>query len=669
MAVNLSPVGGVAAQFFDNNGVPLAGGKLFTYLAGTTTPATTYTLSNGATAWANPIVLDSAGRVPSSGEIWITNGILYKFILKDANDVLIATYDNIAGINSVDAENVSYTAPYLNSVTSNVEAKLAQYVSPLDFGAVGNGSTADNAKLALTAAACPGRLLNGSGKTYAITANLPTGWRMLDGQITDSRTVNYTDQYSVVGIGQNVLAANTFIPEQHSSSYPAPFTYWASGNHLVAIGGDALAANTTGRRNTAVGSRCMPVSTTAYYNTAVGSHSMEKLTTGNENVAVGVQALNSVTNGSGNTGVGTTAGTNITTGNNNSFGGNLSGTYCTTGSGNTGFGYRAAFSITTADDAVAFGRDALVSCTTGIQNTAVGANSAINVITGANNVAMGWSALRQANTSNNTAIGTLTLFNATGAGNNVFGYRAGYSLTTGSNNNFFGRDSGLNMLTGSSNTIVGSFNGTTGIDISTLNNRVILSDGDGNVREYYDNAGRGYVNTFTAGAGIGYNARWSVNGGSEDASVFRVDNFGAACVNAWNSATSGNNVFAYFATESTATARGTITYNRSGGLTSYNTTSDYRAKDIIGPVQNPGAVIDALKVYTGKMKGATIERPMLIAHEAQLVTPYAVTGEKNAVDENGNPDLQQMDVSALVPLLIAEIKSLRARVATLETAK
>jgi hypothetical protein len=100
MAVNLSPVGGVAAQFFTNSGAVLTGGKLFTYLAGTTTPATAYTSSQGNVAWTNPIVLDAAGRVSGSGEIWITDGLLYKFLLKDANDVLIATYDNISGINS-----------------------------------------------------------------------------------------------------------------------------------------------------------------------------------------------------------------------------------------------------------------------------------------------------------------------------------------------------------------------------------------------------------------------------------------------------------------------------------------------------------------------------------------------------------------------------------------
>jgi hypothetical protein len=99
MAVNLSPVGGVAAQFFTNNGVILSGGKIFTYAAGTTTNQATYTNASGGTAHTNPIILDSAGRVPS-GEIWLTDGLQYKFVIKDSNDVLIGTYDNIIGINS-----------------------------------------------------------------------------------------------------------------------------------------------------------------------------------------------------------------------------------------------------------------------------------------------------------------------------------------------------------------------------------------------------------------------------------------------------------------------------------------------------------------------------------------------------------------------------------------
>lgn len=99
MAVLLSPVGGVAGQFFDNNGNPLSGGKMYSYVAGTTTPQATYTSASGATAHSNPLVLDSGGRVPG-GEIWLTDGFQYKFVLKTSTDVLIGTYDNIVGINS-----------------------------------------------------------------------------------------------------------------------------------------------------------------------------------------------------------------------------------------------------------------------------------------------------------------------------------------------------------------------------------------------------------------------------------------------------------------------------------------------------------------------------------------------------------------------------------------
>ena len=225
MAVNLSPVGGVAAQFFDNSGQVLTGGKLYTYLAGTTTPAITYTTNLGVSPNSNPIVLNAAGRVADSGEIWLTDGINYKFVLKDSNDVQIAVWDNISGINSnflnytlqeqtftatqgqtvftlttmqytpttnnlsvfvngskqiagvnyietsssvftfvnglnvgdvvdaftaisvatnvISSNNVSYIQGSAGSVTTNVQAKLAQTVSVKDFGAVGDGSTDD----------------------------------------------------------------------------------------------------------------------------------------------------------------------------------------------------------------------------------------------------------------------------------------------------------------------------------------------------------------------------------------------------------------------------------------------------------------------------------------------------------------------------------------------
>jgi hypothetical protein len=98
MTVSLSPIAGAGWQFFDNNGVILSGGKLYTYAAGTTTPEATYTSSNGVTAHTNPIILNSAGRV-SANEVWLTNGQAYKFVLKTSVDVLLWTANNVIGIN------------------------------------------------------------------------------------------------------------------------------------------------------------------------------------------------------------------------------------------------------------------------------------------------------------------------------------------------------------------------------------------------------------------------------------------------------------------------------------------------------------------------------------------------------------------------------------------
>lgn len=124
MAVFLSPVGGAAAQFFTNSGSPLAGGKLYTYAAGTTTPQVTYTSSSGVTAHTNPIILNSAGRVPT-GEIWLTASP-YKFSLKDSTDVLIATYDNIFGVGAASYQVDNFTGTGSQTVFTLSSASLGE---------------------------------------------------------------------------------------------------------------------------------------------------------------------------------------------------------------------------------------------------------------------------------------------------------------------------------------------------------------------------------------------------------------------------------------------------------------------------------------------------------------------------------------------------------------
>jgi hypothetical protein len=189
---------------------------------------------------------------------------------------------------------------------------------------------------------------------------------------------------------------------------------------------------------------------------------------------------------------------------------------------------------------------------------------------------------------------------------------------------------------------------------------------NGAERASIDSTGKMQVGTASS-AYSAANAISEAEGGSFAASLLsNTGGISYATLYVYNKSTTGDNELVQFGTEGTWTSRGSITYNRAGGLTAYNTTSDYRAKDILGPVTDAGATIDALKVYDGKMHGATVIRPMLIAHEAQEVVPYAVTGEKDAVNEDGTDKHQQMDHQSFIPLLIAEVQSLRARVAQLE---
>ena len=201
MAVNLSPVGGVAQQFFSDNGVPLLGGLLYTYAAGTTTPQTSYTSISGSTAHSNPIVLNSAGRVPG-GEIWITDGIAYKFVLRDSNNVLIATYDNITGINGTgvtsNALNVEYDPAGAGAVATTVQAKLRETVSVEDFGADPTGVTDSTAAIQAAVNAAKEVFFPPGVYTVSSPINLPNGtWLTGVGGFQNTATdriskINYT---------------------------------------------------------------------------------------------------------------------------------------------------------------------------------------------------------------------------------------------------------------------------------------------------------------------------------------------------------------------------------------------------------------------------------------------------------------------------------------------
>ena len=101
-----------------------------------------------------------------------------------------------------------------------------------------------------------------------------------------------------------------------------------------------------------------------------------------------------------------------------------------------------------------------------------------------------------------------------------------------------------------------------------------------------------------------------------------------------------------------------------GSTTSYNTSSDYRLKENIAPMTGALGVVQQLKPVTYKWKSTGEESQGFIAHELQAVVPDCVTGEKDAVDENGKIVPQGIDTSFLVATLTAALQETKALIDT-----
>jgi hypothetical protein len=199
---NLSPP--PKLQFFDANGVPLVGGKLYSYAAGTTTPLATYTSSAETTFNTNPILLNSRGEA----EVWLGTP-QYKFKLTTAADVEIWTVDNITSWSGLEASIKSYFAASAGSsrvgfiqagvgaVARTAQDKMRDTVSVVDYGAVGDGIANDTAAIQAAINAANGRAIwFKPGATYNVG---PTNLNLLsntslvsDGSATIKLTAIHT---------------------------------------------------------------------------------------------------------------------------------------------------------------------------------------------------------------------------------------------------------------------------------------------------------------------------------------------------------------------------------------------------------------------------------------------------------------------------------------------
>ena len=205
MTVYLSPFAGAGAQFFTDDNNVLSGGKIYTYAAGTTTPQTTYTSVSGTTANPNPIILDSGGRLPE--DMWLTEGLKYRFVLKDSDNVQIGEYDDIAGINDI----TTGTVPW--SIITGTPTTVAGY-------GITNALTTTVAAATYAPLASPtftGTPLIPDNDT--VSANFAVGYR-------EAPQVSKTDNYTLVlaDRGKSILMNGTSktltIPANSAVAFP-----------------------------------------------------------------------------------------------------------------------------------------------------------------------------------------------------------------------------------------------------------------------------------------------------------------------------------------------------------------------------------------------------------------------------------------------------------------
>jgi hypothetical protein len=377
----------------------------------------------------------------------------------------------------------------------------------------------------------------------------------------------------------------------------------------TAIGNGALAATNSGSV-LAVGYETLASNTTGDDITAVGSYrTLYTNTTGSYLVAVGRQAL----------GANTTASFNTAIGHKSSFSN-------TTGANNSSLGYHSLFSNTTGSTNVGLGQEALYSNTTASNNTAVGFQAGYTNVTGAGNAFFGTQAGYLSTGSYNAFLGAYAGYNSTGSGNTFVGI-----------NSTTGNGAGYNMTTGSDNTILGGYNGNQGdLDIRTASNYIVLSDGDGNPRLYWDSG----------------NTRWVSSAGN--IAIGNTTNF-----------IQTNNI------QSWSTGTALIVKNGSGGVqltsgsTAWASASDINLKNVTGIYTNALqdiAQIEPIK-FTWKSDKLNVPQVGLSAQSIQKVIPEAISTFKNDGDDT---EYLAVRYTELIPLMIASIKELNAKVTALE---
>ena len=501
------------------------------------------------------------------------------------------------------------------------------------------------------------------------------------------------------------------------------------GYQNIALGGDALKRLTLGAKNIGIGNQAAQNITEGLYNIAIGYQSLNAVTTTSNNIGIGNNSLSGTT-GTANIVIGNSAGSAITTGSRNiiigsnngssiaaldnriiisdgagnvrqtfddsgaaTFNGALSGTSATF-SGTTAVASAAATSQMRIDRSGSVAR---------IQNYDVGSVANISMQWDGGNVGIGTSSplgnleVRGANRAVSVD-GIFQVNSSTSQAVNLGGSLSFGGVFTGTAVTEWAQISGRKE-----NSTDGNYAGylafatrpmggvntermriTSGGDVIVNNTFMVLGNNSAysthhlttaaaNVAKYdmYDASGN-LKNSFSAG-GTSYIMGGSVGFGTTSAAptvdslyIESADNF-ALYSGSNGTATSNHMVFG-----NGNSWIGSIT--TSGSATAYNTSSDYRLKENVTPITDALSRINQLKPSRFNFiseSDKTVDG--FLAHEVQEIIPEAISGEKDALNEDGTPNYQGIDQSKIVPLLVAAIQEqqtiieeLKARIEKLE---
>jgi len=308
----------------------------------------------------------------------------------------------------------------------------------------------------------------------------------------------------------------------------------------------------------------------ADYNTGLGVDVFANLTSGDQNTAIGFEAGNGITTQGQNTLIGYQAGKQV---------GNAAESW--EAQRNTFIGFGAGRDVDEGQKAIAIGYYAMMSSTgstTG--DIAIGyqamqyraSNSGDSIAIGSNahrgdinqgyqnanrNVAIGNNALSVVETGaiQNTVVGWWAGQNVTtGPNNTLIGSEAGQAVSTGQLNTLLGYRAGELITTGNYNIVLGSYDGNEGgLDIRTASNRVVISDGAGNIRMYIDNTGKVGINDTNpsqmlsvSGTGSVPPARFTAGGNTNTLEVFGHSTTDASTGLLVSAGTSASDYAAYF---------------------------------------------------------------------------------------------------------------------------